>query len=84
MLKHCKGDWVKLIFLYWTANHCIFFQKNCQWSRVQQNIDIHENKNDNVFIVKPSYLMKKWKYFIRVNSYLSWMENVKMYNTLEI
>ena len=37
-----------------------------------QNIDLHDNKNDNVFIVKPSYLGNKWRHLFRVPTYREW------------
>ena len=40
--------------------------------KAQQNIDLHDNKNDNVFIVKPSYLRNKWRHLFRVPTYHEW------------
>ena len=40
--------------------------------KAQQNIDLYDNKNDNVCIVKPSYLINKWRHFVRVPTYHEW------------
>ena len=68
MRKHVRMTGLSWYFS--TELHITKFKKTANEVKAQQNIDLHDNKNENVFIVKPSHLINKWTHFIK-SSYLS-------------